>query len=66
MAELRDLYDINSNKTDKTYQELLNSTLNIAIRDYKDRVNKTHTFDTNILANFQNNGGLKGSKGEQE
>jgi D-alanine-D-alanine ligase len=50
-------------KTDKTYQELLNSTLNIAIRDYKDRINKTHTFDTNILANFQNNGGLKGSKG---
>ena len=53
-------------KTDKNYQELLNSVLNIAIRDYKDRVNKTHTFDTNILANFQNNGGLKGSKGEQE
>ena len=50
-------------KTDKTYQELLNSTLNIAIRDYKDRVNKTHTFDTNILANFQNSGGLKGAKG---
>lgn len=50
-------------KTDKTYTELLNSTLNIAIRDYKDRVNKTHTFDTNILANFASNGGLKGSKG---
>ena len=50
-------------KTDKTYQELLNSTLNIAIRDYKDRINKTHTFDTNILANFQNSGGLKGAKG---
>ncbi len=53
-------------KTDKTYQELLNSTLNIAIRDYKDRVNKTHTFDTNILANFQNNGGIKGAKGVKE
>ena len=50
-------------KTDKNYQELLNSVLNIAIRDYKDRVNKTHTFDTNILANFQTNGGVKGSKG---
>ena len=50
-------------KTDKTYQELLNSTLNIAIRDYKDRINKTHTFDTNILANFQNSGGIKGAKG---
>ena len=53
-------------KTDKTYQELLNSTLNIAIRDYKDRINKTHTFDTNILANFQNSSGLKGTKGVKE
>ena len=53
-------------KTDKTYQELLNSTLNIDIRDYKDRVNKTHTFDTNILANFQNSGGVKGTKGVKE
>lgn len=49
-------------KTDKNYQELLNSLLNIGIRDYKDRVNKTHTFDTNILSNFASTG-VKGTKG---
>jgi D-alanine-D-alanine ligase len=49
-------------KTEKNYQELLSSVLNIGIRDYKDRVNKTHTFDTNILSNFDGKG-LKGIKG---
>ena len=49
-------------KTDRSYQELLDDVLNIAIRDYKDKVNKTHTFDTNILKDFGNNKGVKGIK----
>jgi HAD superfamily hydrolase (TIGR01509 family) len=35
--------------------------INIAVKDYKKRINKTHSFDSNILSGFA--GGLKGSKG---
>lgn len=45
----------------KDYTELLDELINIAIKDYKKRINKTHSFDTNILSGFT--GGLKGSKG---
>jgi len=50
-------------KTDKTYQELLDEVLNIAIRTYKNKNNKIHSFDTNILSDFaKNNKGVKGIK----
>ena len=45
----------------KTYTELLDDMINIAIKDYKNRSRKTYSFDTNILNNF---GGLKGCKGK--
>ena len=49
-------------KTDKEYQDLLDEVLTIGIRDYKDKVNKTRSFDTNILKSFSGNG-VKGVKG---
>jgi len=49
-------------KTDKDYQELLDEVITIAIRDYKDKMNKTRSFDTNILKNFNGNS-VKGVKG---
>ena len=48
-------------KTDKDYQELLDDILNIGIRNYKSKMNKTHSFDTNILSNYNENS-VKGIK----
>jgi D-alanine-D-alanine ligase len=45
----------------KTYSELLDDIINIAVKDYKNRKNKTYSFDSNILSNCN---GLKGSKGK--
>lgn len=47
----------------KDYSELLDDMINIAIKDYKKRINKTHSFDTNILQGFAGTKGLKGLKG---
>lgn len=47
----------------KEYTELLDDMINIGIRDYKKRIAKTHSFDTNILKGFTQLGGLKGIKG---
>ena len=47
-------------KTDKTYPELLDELITIAIKSYKFKAKKTTTFDTNILSNF---GGVKGTNG---
>ncbi len=47
----------------KEYTDLLDEMINIGIRDYKRRTNKTHSFDTNILKGFTELGGLKGVKG---
>lgn len=44
----------------KSYKELLDDIINIGIKDYKKRENKTITFETNILKGFK---GLKGAKG---
>ena len=46
----------------KDYTELLDELINIAIKDYKKRINKTHSFDTNILSGYAAQG-LKGAKG---
>ncbi len=52
------------NKTDKEYPELLEDIINLGIREYKNKRNKIHSFDTNILSNFSSNGskGVKGIK----
>ncbi len=47
----------------KNYTELLDDMINIAIKDYKRRESKTHSFKTNILQGFAKNG-LKGMKGK--
>ena len=47
----------------KDYTELLDDMVNIAIKDYKRRESKTHSFSTNILQGFAKNG-LKGMKGK--
>ena len=51
-------------KTDKTYQEELEDILTIAVRTYKNKNNKIHSFDTNILSNYSKNAvkGIKGGK----
>ena len=49
----------------KEYTELLDEMINIGIRDYKRRINKTHSFDSNILKGFTELGGLKGMKGSK-
>ena len=46
----------------KEYTELLDDMINIGIRDYKKRIAKTHSFETNILKGFTELGGLKGVK----
>ena len=45
------------------YTFLLDEMINIGIRDYKKRISKTHSFETNILKGFTELGGLKGMKG---
>lgn len=45
------------------YTELLDKMINIAIKNYKKRLNKTYSFDTNILQGFSGAKGLKGLKG---
>ena len=38
--------------------------INIGIKDYKKRVSKTHSFESNILQGFAANTGIKGVKGK--
>ncbi len=47
----------------KDYTELLDDMVSVAIKDYKRRESKTHSFNTNILQGFAHNG-LKGMKGK--
>ena len=45
----------------KSYKDLLDEIISLAVRAYKRKKRKVFTFDTNILSNFN---GLKGSKGK--
>lgn len=45
----------------KSFTSLLDEMINIGVKDYKKRVNKTHSFKTNILSGYN---GLKGCKGK--
>lgn len=47
----------------KKYTELLDDMINIGIKDYKRRVAKVHSFDSNILKGFTEMTGVKGVKG---
>jgi D-alanine-D-alanine ligase len=42
---------------------ILDEMIKIGIKDYKKRVSKTHSFETNILQGFASSGGVKGMKG---
>lgn len=46
---------------DKNYSSLLDDIITIGIKEYKQKIRKTTTFDNNILSGFKN--GLKGCKG---
>lgn len=48
-------------KTNKDYTKLLDEIISIAIKNYKKRMNKIYSFESNILENC---GGLKGAKGK--
>ncbi|MDD2625772.1 MAG: D-alanine--D-alanine ligase [Tenericutes bacterium] len=48
-------------KENKNYTKLLDEIINIAIKDYKTKSNKTYSFEINILKNYS---GLKGKKGK--
>ena len=45
------------------FSSVLDEMINIGIKDYKKRVSKTHSFETNILQGFAAHGGVKGLKG---
>ena len=45
------------------FASLLDDMIQIGIKDYKKRVSKTHSFETNILKGFSAFGGVKGLKG---
>ncbi len=49
------------NKESKNYTKLLDEIINLAIKDYKNKSNKTYSFEINILKNYS---GLKGKKGK--
>ena len=49
--------------TGKDYSCLLDDMINIAIKDYKKRINKIHSFNSNILQGFAGSKGMKGLKG---
>ena len=48
---------------DVDFTSVLDEMINIGIKDYKKRISKTHSFDSNILQGFAINGGIKGMKG---
>lgn len=47
--------------TGKSYPELLEEVISLAIRNYKNKAKKTYSFDSNILSNYN---GVKGAKGK--
>ena len=45
------------------FSSVLDEMINIGVKNYKKRVSKTHSFETNILQGFAAHGGVKGLKG---
>jgi len=48
---------------DINFTKVLDDMINIGIKDYKKRISKTHSFESNILQGFAANSGVKGMKG---
>ena len=48
---------------DIDFTKVLDEMIQVGIKDYKKRSNKTHSFNSNILQGFAANGGAKGLKG---
>ena len=48
---------------DINFTAVLDDMINIGVKDYKKRISKVHSFDTNILQGFAARGGVKGMKG---
>ncbi len=46
--------------TDKPYEQLLDEMITLAIKQYKQKHQKTYSFETNILSNFNGSKGVKG------
>ena len=46
------------------FADLLDNMIQIGIKDYKKRISKTHSFESNILQGFAKNSGVKGLKGK--
>lgn len=46
----------------KSYKELLDDVITLAIKDYKNKSKKVYSFDTNVLSSFSGTKGLKGAK----
>ena len=46
------------------FTKVLDEMISIGVKDYKRRISKTHSFETNILQGFAANGGVKGAKGK--
>ena len=49
---------------DINFTKVLEDMINIGIKDYKKRISKTHSFESNILQGFAANHGAKGAKGK--
>ena len=49
---------------DINFTQVLDDMIQIGIKDYKRRISKTHSFESNILAGFAANNGVKGMKGK--
>ncbi len=49
---------------DVNFSQVLDDMINIGIKDFKKRIGKTHSFETNILKGFAATGGVKGMKGK--
>lgn len=48
---------------DINFTQVLDDMIQIGIKDYKKRISKTHSFESNILQGFAANSGVKGMKG---
>ena len=45
------------------FTHMLEDMINLGVKNYKKRISKTHSFESNILKGFAQNGGVKGMKG---
>lgn len=48
----------------KSYTKLLDDMITLAIKDYKNNMKKTSSFESNVLSTFDGSKGLKGLKGK--